>query len=406
MQRACAAALLFQRETRLLLPGNSADDQAALNIIQALGALVTKLEDGTLLIQSEGLDLTEPTNIHCGESGLSIRMFTPIAALADVPVTITGEGSLLSRPMDFFDEILPTLKVAVNSNHGKLPLKVCGPLQPVNLEVDGSLSSQFLTGLLMSFAAANASEAVIKVNQLVSRPYIDLTLQIMQAFGAAVPVHHEYQDFYFQKRDRTFSQEPFEFMIEGDWSGASFLLVAGVIAGPITIEGLLLQSVQADRKILEVLNIANVQYATHENSITVFPSSLAAFEFDASDCPDLFPPVVALAAFAQGISRIKGLSRLKYKESDRGVTLREEFAKMSVTIYEEGDFLCVKGGSTLTGATVSSRGDHRIAMALAIASLRAKGSTLIQHAEAINKSYPDFFSDLTKLGASVSLSSE
>lgn len=406
MQRACAAAFLFRRETKLLLPGNSADDQAALHIIQALGASVTSLEDGSLLIQSRGLDLKNPANIHCGESGLSIRMFTPIAALAAVPVTITGEGSLLTRPMDFFDEILPQLNVDVSSHHGKLPLRVCGPLQAVNLEIDASLSSQFLTGLLMAFAAANASDVVIKVNQLVSKPYIDLTLQIMQAFGAPVPVHHQYQRFYFQKREQTFVREPFEFMIEGDWSGASFLVVAGAIAGPITIQGLSLQSLQADLKILQVLDIAKVRYETQEHSITVFPSLPAAFEFDASDCPDLFPPLVALAAYAGGTSRIKGLSRLRHKESDRGLTLREEFAKLGVCVYEEDDFLCVEGGSKLTGAEVSSRGDHRIAMALAIASLRAEGSTRIQHAEAINKSYPDFFDDLTKLGASVSLSSE
>lgn len=406
MQRACAAALLFQRETRLLLPGNSADDQAALHIIQSLGASVTSLEDGSLLIQSQGFDLKKPTNIHCGESGLSIRMFTPIAALAPVPVTITGEGSLLTRPMDFFDEILPQLNVEVSSHYGKLPLRVCGPMQAVNLEIDASLSSQFLTGLLMAYAAAEASEVVIKVNQLASKPYIDLTLQIMQAFGAPVPVHHQYQEFYFQKCDQTITREPLEFMIEGDWSGASFLVVAGAIAGPITIQGLSLQSLQADRKILQVLDLAKVHYETQEHSITVFPSSPTAFEFDASDCPDLFPPLVALASYAEGTSRVKGLSRLKHKESDRGVTLREEFAKMGVCVYGEGDFLCVEGGSKLTGAAVSSRGDHRIAMALAIASLRAKGSTRIQHAEAIKKSYPDFFDDLTKLGASVSLSSE
>lgn len=406
MQRACAAALLFKKETKLLLPGNSADDLAALSIIQQLGARLTHLEDGSVQICSEGVMLQKPASIHCGESGLSIRMFTPIAALGKVPVIITGEGSLLSRPMDFFDEVLPLLNVSVNSNHGKLPLTVCGPLQPINIEVDGSLSSQFLTGLLMAYAAANANGVSIKVKQLVSKPYIDLTLQIMHAFGAEMPSHEGYQEFYFQHNGRTTSAAPFEFMIEGDWSGASFLLVAGALAGPVTVKGLSSQSLQADRKILEVLTAANIQYVLENNSVTVFPSIPVAFEFDAFDCPDLFPPVVALAAFAQGTSRIKGLSRLRHKESDRGLTLREEFSKMGLLVYEEGDYLCVKGGTPLRGNTVSSRGDHRIAMALAIASLRAEGSTLIQQGEAINKSYPDFFQDLIKLGASVSLTSK
>lgn len=403
MQRACAAALLFQRETRLLLPGNSADDQAALSIIQELGASVTRLEDGSLLIKSEGVHLATPTHLHCGESGLSMRMFTPIAALATVPITITGEGTLMSRPMNFFDEVLPQLQISVSSNNGKLPLRVCGPLHPKNLEVDGSLSSQFLTGLLMAFAAANAEGVTLKVQQLVSKPYIDLTLQIMEAFGASVPVNHQYQEFYFQKRELSDRSAPLEFTVEGDWSGASFLLVASAIAGPFTVQGLSMQSLQADRKILEVLSAAKISYEIAEDSITVLHSEPVSFEFDAFDCPDLFPPIVALAAMANGTSRIKGLSRLKHKESDRGLTLREEFQKMGANIYEEDDYLCVKGSSQLMGATVSSRGDHRIAMALAIASLRAEGATFIQDAQAINKSYPDFFSDLAKLGASVSL---
>lgn len=406
MQRACAAALLFQKETRLLLPGNSADDLAALSIVKQLGATVTNLEDGTLVIKSEGVQLSAPTAIHCGESGLSIRMFTPIAALSSVPVTITGEGSLLCRPMDFFDEVMPVLQVAIHSKEGKLPLTVQGPLRAMDLEVDGSLSSQFLTGLLMAFSAADAEGVTLKVKQLVSKPYIDLTLQIMEDFGASVPTHKGYREFYFHKSKASTSSDRFEFSIEGDWSGASFLLVAGALVGPLTVKGLSLDSLQADKKIVEVLRAAKVRCETEENSITVFPAAIAAFEFDASDCPDLFPPMVALAALGKGTSYIKGLSRLRHKESDRGLTLREEFSKMGVPIYEKGDYLCVEGGSTLTGAEVSSRGDHRIAMALTIASLRAEGTTRIQHAEAINKSYPDFFDDLTKLGASVSLTAD
>jgi 3-phosphoshikimate 1-carboxyvinyltransferase len=406
MQRACAAALLFKKETKLLLPGKSADDLAALSIIQQLGATVTHVKDGSIQISSEGIQLQHPASIHCGESGLSIRMFTPIAALGKVPVTINGEGSLLSRPMDFFDEVLPLLKVDITSNKGKLPLTVCGPLQPLTIEVDGSLSSQFLTGLLMAFSAAHANGVSIKVKELASKPYIDLTLQIMQAFGASVPTHYQYQEFYFKHSKPVALKDPFEFMIEGDWSGASFLLVAGAIAGPVTVQGLSFQSLQADRKILEVLTAAHIQYVIDGNSVTVYPSTPVAFEFDAFDCPDLFPPVVALAAYGQGTSRIKGLSRLRHKESDRGVTLREEFSKMGVRVYEEGDYLCVEGGTPMRGTTVSSRGDHRIAMALAVASLRAEGGTMIQQAEAINKSYPDFFQDLDKLGASVSLTSE
>jgi len=170
MQRACAAALLAKGQTTLINPGNSNDDLAALDVIQKLGATISKLENGDLLITSSGIQPVS-NEINCGESGLGIRMFTPIAALSSYPLTLNGTGSLLTRPMDFFDSILPKLSVQTKSNNGKLPLNIQGPLQPANIQVDGSLSSQFLTGLLMSFAAAGADQVTISVNNLKSKHY-------------------------------------------------------------------------------------------------------------------------------------------------------------------------------------------------------------------------------------------
>lgn len=404
MQRACAAALISKGETIIGDPGNSADDKAALSIIQQLGAKVNQQEDGSIQIISKGITPSSPAIIHGGESGLSIRMFTPLAALANVPVRITGEGSLTSRPMHFFDEVLPLLQVKFSSENGKLPLEVCGPLRPANMEVDGSLSSQFLTGLLMAYAAAEAKGVTITVNHLVSRPYIDLTLDIMRRFGIPVPRNEEYRHFHFEKQASTSISEKRRINIEGDWSGASFLLVAAALAGKITVEGIAANDVQADRSIIKALEAAGVQFVWNETSVTVFRSaSIKPFVFDASDCPDLFPPLVALAAYANGISRIKGVSRLKHKESDRALTLQEEFTKMGLVIYQEHDELCIAGVSKLSGAELSSRGDHRIAMALAVAALRADGPSTIHQVEAIRKSYPAFFSDLAVLGASLSL---
>lgn len=150
MQRACAAALLHPGETTLLNPGHSNDDIAAIDVITKLGALPQMQTDHSLLIQSKGVQPVSDT-VHCGESGLGIRMFTPIAALSNHALTISGSGSLISRPMDFFDQIFPQLGVTLHSNQGKLPLHIQGPLQPASITVDGSLSSQFLTGLLMAF---------------------------------------------------------------------------------------------------------------------------------------------------------------------------------------------------------------------------------------------------------------
>ncbi len=188
MQRACAAALLSNGTTIILNPGHSNDDKAALDIIKRLGAEVEVGEE-QIQVRSKGVEPVAE-EINCGESGLSIRMFTPLVALSEKEITINGAGSLSTRPMDFFDEILPQLGVKVKSNMGKLPLVIQGPLLPSNIEVDGSLSSQFLTGLLMAYSVAinkpgaPAGKSIsIKVNNLKSKPYIDLTLDVMKKFG-------------------------------------------------------------------------------------------------------------------------------------------------------------------------------------------------------------------------------
>ena len=173
MQRACAAALLHQGTTKILNPGHSNDDLAAIDVIQKLGATV-KVEATEMYVQSNGVRPIGP-EMNCGESGLGIRMFTPIAALSNHTITIQGQGSLVKRPMHFFDEIFPSLGIEIQSKSGYLPIQIKGPLKPATITVDGSLSSQFLTGLLMAYAASGSTDAVIHVQDLKSKPYIDLT---------------------------------------------------------------------------------------------------------------------------------------------------------------------------------------------------------------------------------------
>ena len=403
MQRACAAALLHRGVTEILYPGKSNDDLAARDVITRLGARITESED-RLRIESEGVHPLSP-QVHCGESGLGIRMFTPIAALSDQPIEVTGTGSLVTRPMDFFDEIFPQLSIGIQSNGGRLPLHIRGPLRPADITVDGSLSSQFLTGLLMAFSAAGAQDVTIRVEGLKSRPYIDLTLSVMRSFGMNVPEVTADDQFIFHPSAKA-QAGSIQYAVEGDWSGAAFLIVAGALAGDISISGLQADSVQGDRAVLNALASAGGRFAFVEGVLEVKKTDLTAFEFDATECPDLFPPLAAMAALAKGVSVIKGVSRLAHKESDRGLTLQEEFAKMGVTIRLEGDLMYIEGGGPIHGARVHSRHDHRIAMALAVAGLRAEsGVTEIEEASAIRKSYPDFFEDIKVLGASVEISS-
>ena len=426
MQRACAAALIHIGKTIIHNPGHSNDDLAALDVIQKLGAIVEKeklvnekANVGSIVVNSNGV---KPIgrSMNCGESGLGIRMFTPIAALSNELISIEGKGSLVKRPMHFFDEILPKVGVKVQSQKGFLPIQIQGPLVPANITIDGSLSSQFLTGMLMAYAATEKQGIEIKVIDLKSKPYIDLTLAVLNSFGWEVE-HTNYESFRFLAHAPL--KPVIEYTVEGDWSGAAFLLVAGAIAGPIKVKGLQLNSTQADKKIMEALISAKATMKQEEDGILIGPAvdvssnnsnninnnstayvnGLIAFEFDATDCPDLFPPLVALASVCTGITKIKGVSRLAHKESDRGLTLQTEFAKMGVQIELVVDEMLIHGGSLIQSATVFSQHDHRIAMACGVAALVANGPIEITEAEAINKSYTDFFTHLQELGAKVDI---
>ncbi len=411
MQRACAAALLHEGETIISNPGKSNDDLSALGIIKDLGAVITEQANGSLLVKSDGFSgsknppLEGREALNCGESGLGIRMFTPIAALSNKEITVNGTGSLVTRPMDFFDEIFPKFNIGIQSNGGKLPLKIKGPLQPTDITIDGSLSSQFLTGLLMAFGKAATKPVTITVNNLKSKPYIDLTLQVMKCFGYDV-VNNNFESFTISPDNQSKNQQ-INYTVEGDWSGGAFLLVAGAISGNIVVKGLDVFSTQADKAILHALMDSGCNISIEAKQIIIGPPAtglqgLKAFHFNATDCPDLFPPLVALAACCNGTTAIEGVSRLAHKESNRGLTLQEEFGKMGIEIKLQDDLMLVEGGTGLKGATVHSHHDHRIAMACAVAALCATGETVIEEAEAINKSYPDFYEHIKSLGADVS----
>lgn len=414
MQRACAASLLNDGETIIHNPGKSNDDLAAIGIIKNLCAEITEDINGSLRIKIskppgflESLsvgDAVESASLNCGESGLGIRMFTPLAALSSKEITINGNGSLLTRPMNFFDEIFPQLGIVIHSNLGKLPIKIKGPLQPKDVTIDGSLSSQFLTGLLMAYGKAATAPVTITVKDLKSKPYIDLTLQVMKQFGYDV-VNNNYESFLINPVSLS-SVKTVSYTVEGDWSGAAFLLVAGAISGSIVVTGLDVFSTQADKAILKALMDCGCILSIEEKQVSIsLPAAgvdgLKAFHFDATDCPDLFPPLVALAAYCNGTTTIEGVNRLEHKESNRGLTLQEEFGKMGVPITLQDNLMLVAGEGVVNGAVVHSHHDHRIAMACAVAGLAASGNTTIEGADAINKSYPAFFEDLKKLGASV-----
>jgi 3-phosphoshikimate 1-carboxyvinyltransferase len=259
----------------------------------------------------------------------------------------------------------------------------------------------------MAFAACDAEDVSIKVRNLKSRPYIDLTLQVMKQFGLKLPVNLNYEEFVFSKgvsNDKARNQDPVHYTVEGDWSGVAFLLVAGAVGGSVEVKGIHNTSTQADKKIVDALLDAGAAVQVSDDRVVVNESKLESFDFNATDCPDLFPPLVALAAHCNGITRIRGLKRLKHKESDRGATLKEEFAKLSTQIDLNDDEMLVhgNGGVFVKNHILNSHHDHRIAMACAVACIHSDFDVQIRHAEAVNKSYPDFWQHMRKLGASIS----
>lgn len=391
-QRAIAAALLAHGESTILNPSYCDDSLAAMSIAVGLGA---KVEPGTDKMMITGSSELREKKFNCGESGLAIRMFSPVAALYKTELTITGTGSLKVRPMSMIEEALKQLGVKCETNKGFLPLTIKGPLKGGTCEIDGSISSQLLTGLLMALPLAG-KDSEVKVSNLKSKPYIDMTLQVLERFGIKVQNDH-YRKFIIPGKQKF---KPCIFEVESDWSGGAFLLVAGVINGDIIVHGLHPDSRQSDKAILSALDKAGARMSVTEDSIEIRKSPLKSFEFDATESPDIFPPLAILAAYCKGTSGIKGVSRLIYKESNRAAALVEEFGKLNIKIEISGDYMLVTGGE-VRGAHLFSHDDHRIAMAAAVAGLGATDKVYIKDSQCISKSYPGFFDDLRKIGAVV-----
>lgn len=385
-QRAVAVASLAKGNSVIRFAGNSDDVKAAIEVCSQLGARI-KISNENVFDIKGGITLPSQS-LHCGESGLGIRMFSAIAATLSGEILLTGEGSLKSRPMDTIESSLHSAGVSCSTNGGFIPVKVKGPYPGGDIAVDGSMSSQVLTGLLLASPFAAKPSRFI-VNNLKSKPYIDITIDVMKAFGVDV-VNHNYEIFEVPATGVYFSTD---FLVEGDWSGAAFPLVAGAIGGKVKVENLNLTSSQADRAILIALKESGAIVVEGSNYVEVESAPLKAFRFDATHCPDLFPPLVALAAACKGITKIHGVSRLKVKESDRALALKQEFGKLGLVIDLNEDVMHITGGQ-LKGSTVFSHHDHRIAMACAVASLWANSPVEITEAQVVSKSYPDFYQDM------------
>lgn len=390
-QRALAVALLANGKSVLRNMDFCNDTLSALNCIKMLGAKAERTDEHTIVV--EGGVKPQGNLLSVGESGLSARLFTPIAALCSEPIVISGEGTLLYRPMDMMIQPLRALGVDVRDGGGRLPIEVCGPMRGGEITVDGSVSSQFITGLLLALPLAE-QDTVINVSKAVSKPYLDMTIDIASHFGVAIE-HNDYEQFYVAGGQ---SYTPTTYSIEGDWSAAAMLLVAGAVAGEVTVGNISMLSKQADVAVCRALVAAGAELISEHDTITAAHRPLHGFEFDATHCPDLFPALATLAAAAEGESTIIGTHRLEHKESNRAEAIAREFGRLGIEVDLSTDnVMKIRGGKIVGGVEVDSHGDHRMAMTLAVTGLISERGVTITGAECVAKSYPNFFEDIERL---------
>lgn len=384
-----AGALLAEGESVIGNIEPCDDTHHALKAIEDLGAEVTLVDAHTISIKG-GLDPRKDV-INTGESGLAARLFTPIAAISDRRITITGKGTMLRRPIGMMIKPLAELGVTVESD-GYLPITVQGPIKGGETTAEGFVSSQFITGLLTALPLT-AEDTVIHVKDANSTPYLAMTVDMASKFGISIQ-HNDFNEFFVEGRQKYI---PARIDIEGDWGCAAFMLTAGAIAGSVTAEKMNLVSLQADVTIIDALRKAGARIETSDHDITVTHHDLNAFNFDATHCPDLFPILVVLAANCSGKSTIKGAGRLIHKESNRAEAILGEFTKIGIDVWLEDDDTMAVNGGTVKGGIMDSCNDHRIAMAGAIAGLTAIAPVTITNAGAVSKSYPRFWEDLDSI---------
>lgn len=384
--RAAAAALLSRGVSWIKEPSSCDDALAGFRIAEALGARLEKVEGA---VSIGGRAPMPGTVLDCRESGLCMRMFAPIAALSRERIVLTASGSLNARPMGMLEEPLRRLGAECKTHEGRPPVEVRGPLKNGEVVIDGLSGSQFLSGLLCALPLCSG-DSEIRAVRLKSKPYAAMTVDLLSRFGVRVEASGD-MDVFFVKGNQEYVAASYP--VEGDWSGGAFLLVAGALAGRIIVNNLQLDSLQPDRGILEVLDAAGARLRSARDSVAVEKGDLRPFVFDAADRPDLFPPLAVLAGACHGKSVIHGAERLIHKESNRALALAAALSNLGVKTTLDENRMEIEGGR-IRGGVVDSCGDHRIAMAGAVAALISDEGVLVSGWKCVSKSYPEFFGDL------------
>jgi 3-phosphoshikimate 1-carboxyvinyltransferase len=388
--RLLIASALAEQPTLLTLIEESEDTQATRECLQALGARCQR--QGELLEITPIGDGIADAELDCGESGSTLRFLLPVAASLGRPVLFQGRGRLPERPLSPFREELQAQGCHFSAE--KPPFVLSGKLRPGHFRLPGNISSQFVSGLLFALPRLEDDSRIELSSDLESSGYVDLTREILAQFG--IVVEAEKHAFRIPGGQRYIS--PGQVTVEGDWSNAAFYLVAGALSAPIEIRGLKPDSSQGDCRILHELRRFGAQVATENGRVKVSPGTLNACHIDVAEIPDLLPILAVLGAFAKGETVLYNAARLRLKESDRLASVREMLLALGGRAEEQADSLIVHGQEQLRGGLVDSCNDHRIAMAAAIAACRCQNPVSIRNAQAVRKSWPQFFSVYSSLG--------
>ena len=387
--RALICAALADSPTDIRLPYSNEDIDVTASCLRAMGADIST--NGVSLSVIPIANPPESAELNCGESGSTLRFLLPVAAAILPKADFSGKGRLPQRPIE-------ELYTAMKNNGAEfsatvIPFSVTGKLRAGTYEIAGDVSSQYISGLLMALPLLEGGSRIVLTTPLCSEPYVFITLNMLRKFGIQI----EREDKGFFIRGKQIYRSPKIVNVDGDWSAAAFFLTAGAIGGDVTVNDVQMDSAQGDKAIVEILRNFGADVEVFENSVRVQAAPLRACDVDVSATPDLLPILTVLAANAEGTAALYNAANLRLKESDRLASAAAMINSLGGNAVEYPDRLEITG-KKLTGGTVDSFGDHRIAMSAAIAASICKEQTIILGSEAVKKSYPEFFKDFSALG--------
>ena len=392
--RAFFLSALANGESRISNCLLSEDTLSTLRAVESIGASIKK--NGNVVTISGG-ELRAPAEIvDAANSGTTIRIFSGIVSIFDEWVTLTGDDSLKKRPMGELLNALTQVGVECRSSNGKPPVEIKGPNKGGKVVINGGISSQFITSLLITSPMLSKDTEIVIEGKTVSEPYLDVTTYIMGLFGADARKEKN----IFKIKGRT-GYHPYDYTVPADFSSAAFPLVAAALNGDVTVKGLQMDDPQGDRVIIDILKEVGASVSVGKDSVTVRKGSIHAVDLDIGKCPDLFPILAVLLSTAEGTSKLYGAPQLKLKESDRIKTTVDMLKAIGADAEGTADGCIIRGRKRLTGGTVENEGDHRIMMAAAVASLLCEHPVIMDNAECCSVSYPEFPEHMKALGMKV-----